>query len=177
MKHGLWLTLAIVGRTLFNADVEAQAQQLDREAGGSRTFDAPMEFTMRADPGVSGTLGGPAGSVTMSSSGRVTAGAMGAEASAGQVWSYLANYVPGATPAAHPELARLVETALAYNRDFVAPTLVKRAPEPNEAVRLAAVIALSRRAEAANQFAAVDLGAVGQNKDPAQFTRVLADEP
>lgn len=66
-----------------NAPAGTRAQQLDREAGGSRTFDAPMEFTMRADPGVSGTLGGPAGSVTMSSSGRVTAGAMGAEASAG----------------------------------------------------------------------------------------------
>lgn len=66
-----------------NAPAGTRAQQADREAGGSQTFDAPMEFTMRADPGVSGTLGGPAGSVTMSSSGRVTAGAMGAEASAG----------------------------------------------------------------------------------------------
>ena len=63
-------------------------------------------------------------------------GVLGAEASAAQVWSYLANYVPGAGPAAHPELARLVETALAYNRDFVAPRLVKRAPEPNEAAAL-----------------------------------------
>jgi lysyl-tRNA synthetase, class I len=63
-------------------------------------------------------------------------GVLGAEASADQVWSYLANYVPGATPAAHPQLAALVETALAYNRDFVAPTLVKRAPEPNEAAAL-----------------------------------------
>ena len=63
-------------------------------------------------------------------------GVLGAEASAEQVWSYLANYVSGATPAAHPELARLVETALAYNRDFVAPTLVKRAPAANEAAAL-----------------------------------------
>ncbi len=66
-----------------NAPAGTRRQQEDREAGGSRTFDAPMEFTLRADPGVSGTLGGPGGSVTMSSSGRVTAGAMGAEASAG----------------------------------------------------------------------------------------------
>lgn len=63
-------------------------------------------------------------------------GVLGAEASAAQVWSYLANYVPGAGQAAHPELARLVECALAYNRDFIAPTLVKRAPEPNEAAAL-----------------------------------------
>jgi hypothetical protein len=66
-----------------NAPAGTRREQENREAGGSRTFDAPMEFTLRADPGVSGTLGGAAGSVTLSSSGRVTAGAMGAEASAG----------------------------------------------------------------------------------------------
>jgi len=63
-------------------------------------------------------------------------GVLGAEASAEQVWGYLGNYVSGAGPAEHPALAKLVETALAYNRDFVAPTLVKRAPEPNEAAAL-----------------------------------------
>ena len=63
-------------------------------------------------------------------------GVLGADASAEQVWSYLANYVEGANAEAHPELGRLVETALAYNRDFVAPTLIRRAPEPNEAVAL-----------------------------------------
>ena len=66
-----------------NAPAGTAAQQRDREAGGSRNYDSPMEFTLRADPGVSGTLGGPMGSVTASSSGRVSAGAMGAEASAG----------------------------------------------------------------------------------------------
>lgn len=66
-----------------NAPAGTRRQQEDQQAGGSRTFDAPMEFTLRADPGVSGTLGGAGGSVTLSSSGRVTAGAMGAEASAG----------------------------------------------------------------------------------------------
>jgi lysyl-tRNA synthetase class 1 len=60
-------------------------------------------------------------------------GVLGAGASAEQVWSYLANYVPGARADAHPELAKLVEGALAYNRDLVAPTLVRRAPESNEA--------------------------------------------
>ena len=66
-------------------------------------------------------------------------GVLGAEASADQVWGYLANYVEGADPAAHPELARLVQNALAYNRDFVAPTLVKRAPEASEAAALRAL--------------------------------------
>lgn len=66
-----------------NAPAGTRREQEDREAGGGRNFDAPMEFTLRADPGVSGTLGGAAGSVTLSSSGRVSAGALGAEASAG----------------------------------------------------------------------------------------------
>lgn len=38
-------------------------QQLDNEAKGVRGPDAPMEFTMRADPGVSGGIGGSAGSL------------------------------------------------------------------------------------------------------------------
>jgi hypothetical protein len=66
-----------------NAPAGTRQEQTDREAGGSANYDAPMEFTMRADPGVSGGLGGAAGNVTISSSGRVTAGAYGAEASAG----------------------------------------------------------------------------------------------
>ena len=45
--------------------------------------DKPMEFTMRADPGVSGTVAGPAGSVTVHSSGSVSAESFGAEAKAG----------------------------------------------------------------------------------------------
>ncbi|WP_095013009.1 lysine--tRNA ligase [Tsuneonella mangrovi] len=66
-------------------------------------------------------------------------GVLGAEASADQVWSYLGNYVEDASPDKHPALARLVETALAYNRDFVAPTLAKRAPTANETAALKAL--------------------------------------
>jgi lysyl-tRNA synthetase, class I len=66
-------------------------------------------------------------------------GVLGAGASREQVWSYLGNYVENADPAAHPELDKLVTTALAYNRDFVAPTLVRRKPEANEALALAAL--------------------------------------
>ena len=62
-------------------------------------------------------------------------GVMG-EASREQVWAYLANYVPDATPERYPELDRLVGHALAYARDHVAPTLHRRAPAPEEAEAL-----------------------------------------
>lgn len=66
-----------------NAPAGTRSEQLNREAGGSPTFDSPMEFTLRADPGVSGSIGGAAGSVNFSSSGRVGVESLGAEASAG----------------------------------------------------------------------------------------------
>jgi lysyl-tRNA synthetase class 1 len=55
-------------------------------------------------------------------------GVMGADATEAQVWGYLGNYVENARPEAHPDLARKVPLALAYNRDFVAPTLQRRKP-------------------------------------------------
>ncbi len=61
---------------------------------------------------------------------------LGADATAAQVWAYLGNYIPDASPEAWPDLDVLVGTALAYNRDFVAPTLNKRAPATNEAAAL-----------------------------------------
>ncbi len=63
-------------------------------------------------------------------------GVLGAGATHQQVWSYLGNYIGDADPDDHPDLYRLVEKALAYNRDFVAPTLQRRAPAPNEAAAL-----------------------------------------
>ena len=66
-------------------------------------------------------------------------GVLGANATREQVWSYLGNYVEDAAPAAHPALDTLVTAALAYNRDYVAPTLVRRTPAPNEAAALAAL--------------------------------------
>jgi lysyl-tRNA synthetase class 1 len=62
-------------------------------------------------------------------------GVMG-EATKAQVWGYLANYLPDATPEKHPALDRLIGYALAYARDFVAPTLKKRAPEGVEIAAL-----------------------------------------
>ena len=66
-------------------------------------------------------------------------GVMGATATRDQVWSYLGNYIADPDPAKHPELDMLVGTALAYSRDFIAPTLKRRAPTPNEASALAAL--------------------------------------
>ncbi|NVD45565.1 lysine--tRNA ligase [Qipengyuania atrilutea] len=63
-------------------------------------------------------------------------GVLGSEATAEQVWSYLGNYVDDVDPAKSPELATLVERALAYNRDFIAPTLNRRAPDAREEAAL-----------------------------------------
>jgi lysyl-tRNA synthetase class 1 len=63
-------------------------------------------------------------------------GVMGADATEDQVWAYLANYVEDARPEAQPDLAKLIPLALAYNRDFVAPTLQLRKPEGVEVAAL-----------------------------------------
>ena len=57
------------------------------------------------------------------------AGVLGSEATKGQVWGYLGNYVQDATAEKYPELDRLIVHALAFNRDVVAPTLLRRKPE------------------------------------------------
>jgi lysyl-tRNA synthetase class 1 len=66
-------------------------------------------------------------------------GVLGPQATREQVWSYLANYVENADPAAHPALDVLVGKALAYNRDFIAPTLNRRKPEGGEIAALTAL--------------------------------------
>ena len=63
-------------------------------------------------------------------------GVMGADATSEQVWGYLGNYVENASPETQPDLAVLIPLALAYNRDFVAPTLVRRKPEGVEVAAL-----------------------------------------
>jgi len=71
-------------------------------------------------------------------------GVMGGDATKAQVWGYLGNYLPDADPADYPALDKLIDYALAYNRDFVAPTLHRRAPEGVEVAalqRLDAVLA------------------------------------
>jgi lysyl-tRNA synthetase class 1 len=76
-------------------------------------------------------------------------GVLGAGATHEAVWSYLGNYVADADPAAHPALDVLVMKALAYNRDFVAPTLAKRAPVDGEVAALWALDAALAAADPA----------------------------
>ena len=66
-------------------------------------------------------------------------GVLGPHASHEQVWSYLGNYIADLDPARRPALEALVDCALAYNRDFIAPTLRRRSPDENEAKALAAL--------------------------------------
>jgi lysyl-tRNA synthetase class 1 len=49
------------------------------------------------------------------------------------VWDYLQSYRPGTR---HPALDALIGHALAYHRDYVAPTLRRRAPTAEEAAAL-----------------------------------------
>jgi lysyl-tRNA synthetase, class I len=49
------------------------------------------------------------------------------------IWGFISRYVAGASPETHPELDRLVGYAIAYQRDFIAPTLARRAPFDREA--------------------------------------------
>jgi lysyl-tRNA synthetase class 1 len=76
-------------------------------------------------------------------------GVLGAGATREAVWSYLGNYVEGADPQEHPALDGLVGKALAYNRDFVAPTLAKRAPVGGEVGALQALDAALAEADPA----------------------------
>jgi lysyl-tRNA synthetase class 1 len=51
------------------------------------------------------------------------------------LWGFIGRYRSGVTPQTHPKLNRLVEYAINYYRDFVAPT--KQFREPTEAERVA----------------------------------------
>ncbi len=69
-------------------------------------------------------------------------GVLGTHATHEQVWTYLGNYIHDLDPSHHPDLNVLIDCALNYSRDFIVPTLNKRAPEPNEAEALKALDAL-----------------------------------
>jgi len=53
------------------------------------------------------------------------------------LWGFISNYVPGATPENEPMLARMVEHALAYYRDFVKPAKRYRPPSDLERAAMA----------------------------------------
>ncbi|MEP3420213.1 MAG: lysine--tRNA ligase [Erythrobacter sp.] len=69
---------------------------------------------------------------------------LGLEATPENLSEYVASYT--GTPVEDPALIRLIECAVNYNRDFVAPTLAKRAPQGTE---VAALTALDARLAAA----------------------------
>jgi lysyl-tRNA synthetase class 1 len=54
-----------------------------------------------------------------------------------KLWAYVSRQAPGTSPASHPALDRLVHHAARYARDFVVPTLKRRAPDAREAAALA----------------------------------------
>jgi lysyl-tRNA synthetase class 1 len=104
-------------------------------------------------------------------------GVMG-EASKEQVWGYLANYVADASPARYPELDRLIDHALAYSRDFVAPTLKRRAPEGVEVAALerldAELAALPSNASAEDiQNIVYEIGKTGDFAELRDWFRAL----
>ncbi|MXP45490.1 lysine--tRNA ligase [Allopontixanthobacter sediminis] len=126
-------------------------QPLDKQMGN------PVWHLARANGGGEGASAPGAGDSLPVTYGLLLnlVGVLGADATREQVWSYLGNYVANADPAAHPELDVLVTSALAYNRDFVAPTLAKRAPSNTEAAALAALDA--ELAELSDGISAEDL--------------------
>ena len=69
--------------------------------------------------------------------------ASGAADKAG-LWSYIARYLPGATPASEPMLDRLVDYAVHYYEDFVRPARRFRSPQPTEADALTDLVARLR---------------------------------
>jgi len=72
------------------------------------------------------------------------------------VWDYLHSYRPGTH---HPALDALIGHALAYHRDYVAPTLKRRAPSVEEATALEDL-----DARLATLAGSGDLGAAAQNE-------------
>jgi lysyl-tRNA synthetase class 1 len=57
-------------------------------------------------------------------------------ANADTLWGFITRYRPGVTPATHPRLAALVDYAINYYRDFVAPAKKFRAPSAAERAAL-----------------------------------------
>ena len=57
-------------------------------------------------------------------------------ANADTLWGFIMRYRPGVTPATHPRLAALVDYAINYYRDFVAPAKKFRAPGAAERAAL-----------------------------------------
>ncbi len=61
------------------------------------------------------------------------------------MWGFISRYAPGAAPASHPLLDRLVGHALAYYRDFVKPAKRYRAPTAQERAALEELLGVLER--------------------------------
>ncbi|MBX7540943.1 lysine--tRNA ligase [Qipengyuania sphaerica] len=124
-------------------------QELDKQLGN------PVWHLARANGGFEGSEAPGAGDSLPVTYGLLLnlASVLGAEASEESLRDYLASYI-GADKIG-PELEVLIETAVAYTRDYIVPTLSKRAPAANEAEALKALDAFL--AEAAADTSAEDL--------------------
>ncbi|HEY4044287.1 MAG TPA: lysine--tRNA ligase [Rhodopila sp.] len=78
------------------------------------------------------------------------------------LWGFIRRYVPGASPATQPLLARLADHAVAYYRDFVRPAKHYREPTPMERAALrdlaATLASLSDTSAEAIQNAVFEVG-------------------
>ncbi|WP_435202422.1 lysine--tRNA ligase [Qipengyuania sp. 902] len=108
-------------------------QELDKQLGN------PVWHLARANGGFEGSEAPGAGDSLPVTYGLLLnlASVLGAEATVPNLRDYLESYIGSGQVT--PELEVLIETAVNYTRDYIAPTLVKRAPTPNEAEALKAL--------------------------------------
>ena len=137
------------------------SQPLDKQLGN------PAWHLLRANGGFEGAEAPGAGDAPPVSFALLLnlAGVLGAEASYETLADYLRKYLGG--QAFGPEMEPLIRGAIHYNRDFVAPTLQRRAPDAGEAAALRALDA--RLAQVAADTPAEDLQTIVYEigKDPA----------
>ena len=108
-------------------------QELDKQLGN------PLWHLARANGGFEGSQAPGAGDSLPVTYGLLLnlASVLGAEATEESLRDYLASYIGG--DEIPRELEVLIGTAVAYTRDYIVPTLSKRAPTPNEAEALRAL--------------------------------------
>jgi lysyl-tRNA synthetase class 1 len=108
-------------------------QELDKQLGN------PAWHLLRANGGFAAEEAPGAGESLPVTYGLLLnlASVLGTEATEGSLREYLESYI-GAGKVT-PELEALIATAVAYTRDYIAPTLHKRAPAANEAAALRAL--------------------------------------
>ncbi|MFW2349216.1 lysine--tRNA ligase [Qipengyuania sp.] len=124
-------------------------QELDKQLGN------PVWHLARANGGFEGSEAPGAGDSLPVTYGLLLnlASVLGAEASEASLRDYLESYIGAGRIT--PELEVLIKTAVAYTRDYIVPTLDKRAPTANEAEALRALDAYL--ADAAEDTSAEDL--------------------